>query len=648
MYTNHFGFREIPFQIDPDPKFFWVGERQKAILADLEQGVRVNKGLLALSGDVGIGKTTLAHALIDRVQGDVIASILSNPSLEPEDFLYFTASIFNIDNEFNSRGEFLICFNALLEKAARLKKKVLLVIDEAHHLNAELMEEIQLLSRMDVSGERIFNVFMVGQEGLDSLLAEPENLRFRQKISVHHTLTALTAMEVHDYIGHRQAVAGCEKTIFTEGALSQIFALTKGCPRLINSLCDHSLLNAFVASSQTITSEMVIQSAGELKLPVLFPADQAQADEISELSAPQKVIQVHDLRPQVDELETVLSASASPGPAQEVQTAETMMMEDKARRTPAVDIQLGAQKDEVEKSSLSDQDNHLMQNSRNHAKFSLPKVAYGSLAAGIIIAGGYLFYQHQEALRQLPPGANVAVDMGTSSDSLQKVELRYPAAEPVTEADGDDSTVGAGYDRGENAAAIPASRPPSATSGPARQAARRVAVKEPAETGSSKALSEQSTRDIPRATPDRLEKPDSGKPSTKTLGGGPSRQATAATPEARKMPSTADDIGNKDGGRSTASSTAVAPTASPAAPVQPTAASHPAAEGRAAAKQDQEQAPGTDQRAHEEVISTAPSGPPPSAASSSKVSGAAVSPKEKKPGDIIDWLIQKKKNKNRQ
>ena len=273
MYARHFRFNAKPFQISTDPSFLWLGEQHKEGLAILEYGIEENKGVIVLTGGVGTGKTTLINALMQRIKSNVIAAVVSDPGLEPMDFFYYIANLYGIANRLNSKLDFLYHFDVFLRKASQQKKKVLLIIDEAQRIEAKLMEEIRLLSNIEKSGERLLNVFLVGQNELNAMLQKSENRSFKQRIAIQFNIVPLTLDGVHAYIGYRLGVAGCRRQIFTDDAISKIFALSKGYPRLINVICDHCLISAFVQNSRKVTADMVVDSVKEFQFSRQAPSN---------------------------------------------------------------------------------------------------------------------------------------------------------------------------------------------------------------------------------------------------------------------------------------------------------------------------------------------------------------------------------------
>lgn len=265
MYTSHFGFNAKPFQISSDPKFLWFGEQHKEALAILEYGIQENKGVIALSGGVGTGKTTLINALMYRIKDDVIAAVVSDPGLETMDFFCYIANLYGLTNRVDTKVEFICHFSAFLKNASRQRKKVLLIIDEAQRLSADMLEEIRLLSNIEQLGKRLLNVFLVGQNELNAMLIKPANRGLKQRIATHFNIVPLTLDEVGAYIGYRLGVAGCQRRIFTSAAIKEIFVFSEGYPRLINTICDQSLISAYVSNSPEVTADMVTDSAKEFR-----------------------------------------------------------------------------------------------------------------------------------------------------------------------------------------------------------------------------------------------------------------------------------------------------------------------------------------------------------------------------------------------
>jgi len=273
MYLSHYNLKEKPFQISTDPKFIWLGENHKEALAALEYGVLDNKGFLLLTGDIGTGKTTLINALLERLSKKTIIANISDPILEKLEFLNFIANEFNIDMNFSSKVDFLIHFRLFLNDCYSKNKKVLLIIDEAHRLDQEFLEQIRLLSNIERQDTKLLNIFFVGQNEFLDIISDPKNRALKQRITINYHIDPLKKAEIKEYIHCRLRIAGHKGNTFSTGAINEIFSFSKGYPRLINIICDHALLTGYVKDTKTIDEEIIKECANELILPSERPTE---------------------------------------------------------------------------------------------------------------------------------------------------------------------------------------------------------------------------------------------------------------------------------------------------------------------------------------------------------------------------------------
>lgn len=266
MYLSHFGLKEKPFQISPDPRFLWLGETHKEALARLKFGIHDNRGFLLLVGDVGTGKTTLINSFLGSLDNNTLVATVSDPGLEKIDFFNFLVSAFNIDKQFTSKGDFLVHFIHFLHKAHDTGKRVLIIIDEAQRLNHEMLEEIRQLSNIETQDAKLLNIFLVGQNELNDTLLENRNRALLQRITTRYSIGPIPAKEVTEYIKFRLAVAGCDTPLFSAGAVHQVTSFSNCYPRLINVICDHALLTAFARGKKKIDARIVKECAEELSI----------------------------------------------------------------------------------------------------------------------------------------------------------------------------------------------------------------------------------------------------------------------------------------------------------------------------------------------------------------------------------------------
>ena len=184
MYENHYNLKAMPFQITTDPRFLWLGEKHSEALATLKYGILENKGFLLLTGDVGTGKTALINRLVKMIDVAAIVAKVPDPGLSSLDFFNFLSVELKMNKTFDSKGAFLIHLKHFLLKAYSAHKKVVLIIDEAQRLNPELLEQIRLLSNIELQNRKLINIFFVGQTEFSKMLMEDRNRAVRQRITV--------------------------------------------------------------------------------------------------------------------------------------------------------------------------------------------------------------------------------------------------------------------------------------------------------------------------------------------------------------------------------------------------------------------------------------------------------------------------------
>jgi general secretion pathway protein A len=267
MYKRFYEFTRQPFDLNPDPERVFMSETHKEGLAILRYGVVAKKGFLVLTGAVGTGKTTLLQALTHSLEGNIHCCLLTNPTLSRDEFFSFLAHQYNLPWEDN-KALFLIEFSKFLKECSEKKEQVLLIVDEAHVIPVDLLEEIRLLSNQDLTGGDVFSIFLVGQPELNAHLSDDRLLPLRQRIGIRFHLDLFTRDVTVQYVVYRLRTAGAKHLdIFTEEALTLIHRVSKGTPRLINIVCDHALLTGF-ADEKTVIDETVIRECvDELHFP---------------------------------------------------------------------------------------------------------------------------------------------------------------------------------------------------------------------------------------------------------------------------------------------------------------------------------------------------------------------------------------------
>jgi type II secretory pathway predicted ATPase ExeA len=266
MYLNHYHLKAKPFDLSPNPKFLWFDEKHSEALATLQYGIKEDLGFLVLTGDVGVGKTVLIHQLIDTLDSSTIVAHITEPDLGILDFFKVLAVEFDIATEFNSKGEFLIELEKFLHRAYADHKKVLLIIDEAQRMNNTLLDQIRVLSNIELSDRKLINIFFVGQSEFKTMLMANSNRAIRQRIAINYHLDPLTESETRLYIEHRLKVAGASRKIFKSNAFLEIFRSTGGYPRVINIICDHALLTGYIFGLKSIDAGVIKECEQELNI----------------------------------------------------------------------------------------------------------------------------------------------------------------------------------------------------------------------------------------------------------------------------------------------------------------------------------------------------------------------------------------------
>ena len=268
IYNAYFGFSESPFNLSPDPQFFFRSQQHEEALANLIYGVRSRKGFIVLSGEVGTGKTTMLECLRDYLDGQKIQfAFIFNSRLTPEQFFEMVAYDFDLRCDPKSKTSVLLALNALLIQEAERGRTSVLIVDESHNLEWDVLEEIRLLGNLENRQGKLLQIILAGQPELDRKLDAPNLRQLKQRIVHRYSLRPLTLEESNDYIVSRLTHAGVtEQTIFSAEILEEIHKRSRGIPRLINSICDNLLITAFAMEERIVTMEMLDEVSTDLRL----------------------------------------------------------------------------------------------------------------------------------------------------------------------------------------------------------------------------------------------------------------------------------------------------------------------------------------------------------------------------------------------
>ncbi len=265
MYTRYFNLNEKPFNLTPDPKYLFLSANHKETYAQLLYSVQEEVGFVALIGEVGTGKTTICRAFLNQLPNNHILAFIFNPNLDDLELLKSLNKELGIPYHYNSKKELQDKLNQYLLEQKKFGRRVLLIIDEAQNLHPTVLEQIRLLSNLETETQKLINIILVGQPELGPILESPQLRQLKQRISISCRLYPLNLKETKEYIIHRLKMAGGEHVdAFTNGAVKQIFKLSKGTPRLINILCDRALLAAYSESVRRITPSMIRKCMSEI------------------------------------------------------------------------------------------------------------------------------------------------------------------------------------------------------------------------------------------------------------------------------------------------------------------------------------------------------------------------------------------------
>ncbi len=267
MYKDFFELKEYPFSLTPDPKFIVFTPSYNELLAGLYYGIEMAKGLIVLTGEVGTGKTTALRWIIRRLDSSVLAAYVFNPHLTIDEFYGYISEMLGIRG-WNDKTELLVEMGKMLEDRHRRGLRTLLIVDEAHELSDEVMEEIRLLLNFESDNAKHLQIILTGQPELRDKLRQKNLRQLKQRVALRCEMPVLPNVEeVRRYIRERLMIAGTsQKNIFSGEAIDFVFQCSEGIPRLINNLCDNALIAAFAANERQITREMIEEVADNLDL----------------------------------------------------------------------------------------------------------------------------------------------------------------------------------------------------------------------------------------------------------------------------------------------------------------------------------------------------------------------------------------------
>ncbi len=276
MYKNFYGLDRNPFELSPDPYFLFATAKHNEALASIIHGVLRRKGFMVVTGEVGTGKTLLVRCLLEILRRQEIASAnVFNPCLAPIEFLRYVAGDLGLRVSNQDKGTLLLELNNYLIGRYRKGLTTVLIVDEAQHLEPELLEEIRLLTNLETSQQKLLQIVLVGQPELDQKMDSAQLRQLKQRIALRCQLDPLQEIEAKGYILRRLQRAGANSraaSLFPEETVAAVCHYSRGIPRLINTICENALIASYAQKSPCVTADTIHEVARDLRLNVLTPA----------------------------------------------------------------------------------------------------------------------------------------------------------------------------------------------------------------------------------------------------------------------------------------------------------------------------------------------------------------------------------------
>lgn len=269
MYKQFFGLNRNPFEISPDPFFYHPTPRHNEALANLHYGVGRRKGFIVITGEVGTGKTLLVRCLLSELRkGNIAFGYVFNPLLSTMEFFQYIMADLGLPYAGRTKTEILLDLNRFLIQRHARGLITALVVDEAQDLRPDLLEEIRLLTNLETSQQKLLQIVLLGQPELDRLLDSPELRQLKQRVALRCQLLPLSEEQTRSYVLSRLERAGAQPDapVFTDDSLSTLHEYSRGIPRIINNLCENSMVSAFAREQKPVTADIIAEVAADFRL----------------------------------------------------------------------------------------------------------------------------------------------------------------------------------------------------------------------------------------------------------------------------------------------------------------------------------------------------------------------------------------------
>jgi len=320
MYKAFYNLKRNPFEITPDPSFLFPTKRHNEALAALYYGVRRHKGFVVMTGEVGTGKTLLVRCLLQLLKGSNVAyAYVFNSRLSPLEFLQYIAGDFGLPASGKGKSDLLLDLSNFLIARHQKKLTTVLVVDEAHHLTAEVLEEVRLLTNLETAQEKLLQILLVGQPELDEKLDSVELRQLKQRVALRSQLEPLDADETKGYVQRRLQLASADSRvaeIFPIEAIARVYLHSRGIPRLINTICENTLISAYARHMRTATPAIIDEVAADFRLDVMHPSRNERptnGDDLNVQQAVKTLLQLHEALQNLRSKEPEAPVEVTPG-----------------------------------------------------------------------------------------------------------------------------------------------------------------------------------------------------------------------------------------------------------------------------------------------------------------------------------------------
>ena len=287
MYKSFFNLARNPFELTPDPAFLFPTKRHNEALASLYYGVRRHKGFVVLTGEVGTGKTLLLRCLLRLLEQrkDIAYAYLFNCRFSPTEFLQYIVTDFGLPASGKNKSELLLELGNCVASRGLKNLTTLLIVDEAHHLSTELLEEVRLLMNLGTSNQRLLQILLVGQPELDKKLDSDTSGELKQRIALRSQLEPLDRQETREYVERRLHLAGANPSataLFPAPTIAAVYRHSRGVPRVINTICENALVTAYAKQMRSVTPDIIDAIAEDFRLEVVRPLELERDEAVDE------------------------------------------------------------------------------------------------------------------------------------------------------------------------------------------------------------------------------------------------------------------------------------------------------------------------------------------------------------------------------